>query len=149
PARPHPQRRSAAATRAPAASATAHRCSCLSNSPSDLIGVLQALLPVALRRRRLPDRAGMPPAERGGLAALGRENAARARSDAAGWPERHWTWRGVRVYDGAPGQRGPAQSAPSSLGLPPRSCSLPHCASAEKKVTPCFDECGRDTSETE
>ena len=47
------------------------------------------------------------------------------------------------------GQRGPAQSAPNSLGLPPSPCSLSHCASAEKKVTPGFDECGSDTSEAE
>ena len=45
------------------------------------------------------------------------------------------------------GQRGPAQSAPNSLGLPSSQCSLSHCASAEKKVTPGFDECGSDTSE--
>jgi hypothetical protein len=93
----------------------------LSNSPSDLIDVLQALLPVALRRRRLPERAGMPPAERGGLAPPGREAAQVVRLRPCGSP-----WRSPSAWRPSP-DLGCPNPAPACAHTPAPSASRRAC----------------------
>jgi hypothetical protein len=147
----------------------ARRCSCLSIARATS-RACQALLPAALPRRRLAQHAACHQPSAADLRAtrieavpieplpariLPRRRAARVlgkRRPRAPTPRGSGCsgiGRGVGfAYMTVPvGQRAPAQSAPNSLGLPPSLCSLSHCASAEKKVTPGFDDCGSDTSE--